>query len=283
MDNLINNICVHIPVTELENTWGLWVSRVGCGGRGPGPNLGLGKKGRTLCEFAMVYLTRGKGWFYSSPDEYTEIFAGDVMLLFPGVWHSYRPHEETGWNEYWILFGGKWAESVRDAQLIRPENPILRSGVDSMLHNLFIHMIDLASSRATGYCQELSGLCMQILARALALTRTRHERRHKHSGVIAQATVYLQENLDRTPDFEKLAASLYLSYPHFRRLFRQLTGCSPHQYHLQLRIMRAKELLERENLLVKEVACALGFEDTFYFARIFKQKTGVAPSEWQRM
>ena len=59
------------------------------------------------------------------------------------------------------------------------------------------------------------------------------------------------------------------------------TGSSPHQYLLELRLARARNLLEETSLSVKEVAQNAGFEDEHYFCRFFKQKTGRTPGQWR--
>jgi transcriptional regulator GlxA family with amidase domain len=55
------------------------------------------------------------------------------------------------------------------------------------------------------------------------------------------------------------------------------------QYHLQLRIGRAKDLLTGTALPVQQIAIQLGFDSPFYFSRIFKKKTGLAPQEWRTL
>lgn len=79
----------------------------------------------------------------------------------------------------------------------------------------------------------------------------------------------------------ELADSLNLSYRHFSRLFKDLTGLPPQRYHIQIRINRAKKLLEHPNAKVSEVAAIIGFEDPYYFSRLFRKYTGLSPHQWQ--
>jgi AraC-like DNA-binding protein len=57
---------------------------------------------------------------------------------------------------------------------------------------------------------------------------------------------------------------------------------TPYQYFIQLKISKAESLLEND-ISIKEAAYNLGFNDQFYFSRLFKNKTGVTPSEWKVM
>jgi AraC-like DNA-binding protein len=81
---------------------------------------------------------------------------------------------------------------------------------------------------------------------------------------------------------QALAYELGVSYPHFRRVFRQSTGLPPRQYLLNLKINMAKQLMEDQGLKLSAVARKAGFEDPYYFSRLFKQKTGISPSLWRR-
>ena len=59
-------------------------------------------RGRVLDSYQLLYITHGKGYFYTSPDTFIEIKEGDILILQPHVWHSYFPDKKTGWQEYWI-------------------------------------------------------------------------------------------------------------------------------------------------------------------------------------
>jgi hypothetical protein len=53
-------------------------------------------KGRSLKEFQMLYILNGGGYFEANGMKPQEIFAGTVILLYPGVWHRYKPNEDKG-------------------------------------------------------------------------------------------------------------------------------------------------------------------------------------------
>jgi AraC-like DNA-binding protein len=79
-----------------------------------------------------------------------------------------------------------------------------------------------------------------------------------------------------------LAQEFGVSYSWFRRAFVAHTGLSPHQYLLELRLVRARNLLVETEFAVKEIAMQTGFEDEHYFTRLFRQKLNFTPSEWRR-
>jgi AraC-like DNA-binding protein len=103
-----------------------------------------------------------------------------------------------------------------------------------------------------------------------------------------QAKVWIQKAIDRMQNelseelrLPALARHLNVSYSWFRRTFVRHTGSSPHQYLLQLRLARARNLLAGTAITVKEAAQQSGFEDEHYFCRIFKERIGSTPSQWR--
>ena len=78
-----------------------------------------------------------------------------------------------------------------------------------------------------------------------------------------------------SPDFTK---------DYVRRIFKQKTGFTPKAYLNNLRIKKAKELLldKKAKYNVKQTAIACGFNDQYYFSRMFKRATGISPDRYKR-
>lgn len=80
-----------------------------------------------------------------------------------------------------------------------------------------------------------------------------------------------------------LSKKFGLVSPYLSKLFKDYKGETPTQYIQNIRISRAKELLVRfPELLAKDVAEMVGYNNPLYFSKIFKKKTGVYPSEYRR-
>lgn len=68
-----------------------------------------------------------------------------------------------------------------------------------------------------------------------------------------------------------------MGYSSFRKEFKRLTGEPPNQFVLNLRLNRAKYLLETTSLTINEIAEQTGFESVFYFSKLFKKRNGRFP------
>ena len=98
--------------------------------------------------------------------------------------------------------------------------------------------------------------------------------------IARELRLYLEENLDQYITLELLERKFGYVAAHLRELFREAYGCLPLEYLLTLRIERAKKMLEQD-ISIKEIASAVGFQDALYFSKVFKRSTGYSPSEYR--
>ena len=97
-------------------------------------------------------------------------------------------------------------------------------------------------------------------------------------GRITWAVEHMEDNLAGALSVPELAARVRLSPSRFRDLFSAHTGVAPAQYLRQLRLRRARVLIERTFLSVKEVMALVGYNDPSHFSRDFRRFHGMAPS-----
>jgi transcriptional regulator GlxA family with amidase domain len=98
---------------------------------------------------------------------------------------------------------------------------------------------------------------------------------------IERTIAYMKEHLDQPMQAAVLASRANVSLSHYFALFKRQTGCTPIDFFIHLRMERAREMLETTGLTVKEVAAALGYDDPFYFSRVFKSINGLAPTDYR--
>lgn len=103
------------------------------------------------------------------------------------------------------------------------------------------------------------------------------------NGILAPATEYLKNNYascDLTNDV--LARKCRISEVYFRKLFAEAYGITPKQYIINARINKAKQLLEDGAMQINAVSEQCGFSDAYHFCRLFRQKTGMTPTEYRK-
>ncbi|MGO4546351.1 helix-turn-helix domain-containing protein [Paenibacillus sp. 2TAB23] len=100
--------------------------------------------------------------------------------------------------------------------------------------------------------------------------------------MVEQVAAFIQNHFYKAMDMEQLIQSSGLSKRYFNQLFREVTGTSVNAYLTDLRMTRAKQLLEQSDDSIQDIARTVGYEDEFYFNRRFKQWTGMAPRQYAR-
>jgi AraC-like DNA-binding protein len=281
----------YLPVGEHDRQWGVYVTGVGHTHVPPfSKSYPVSvhpdhyqfhwASGRVLYEYQALYVLRGDGDFQSKTFGKKKVQPGSVMLLFPGEWHRYRPRHAIGWDEYWMSFRGEHIDDLVRHGFIGPRQPVLHTGVDDAILHPYLAALDRVRTEPIGYRQLIAVSVLEIMAAALAAVR-RQRSNTRAESIVREAKAVLEEQAAKIVSIERLAARFQLSEKHFRRVFKEHTGLSPHQYYLQVRIHRAKEMLLGTTLSIKEVAASLHFETPFHFSTVFKKRTGMSPSRWR--
>lgn len=135
-------------------------------------------------------------------------------------------------------------------------------------------------------------LYVESLATALAITLIRdhsslgraavRKAAREHNGGLSRRALkdaidYVGDNLEKDLKLAEIAGAAHMSPYHFSRLFKESTGLTPHQYVIERRIQRAKELLRGTTLPIAEIALSCGFANQSHLNRHFKRLLGVRP------
>lgn len=281
----------YLPINPGDRCWGVSVTGAGYQPAAPGFDLLPARRhppghfyewdaGRVLSEYGIVYVTHGEGEFDSHATGLVDLRAGDAVILFPGIWHRYRPRKRTGWGIHWVHFQGDSPDRLLGSGVIRPDRAVLRAGVDPSTVRSFRDVLDALQAEPAGFVQIAGAKTLEIIAR-LAGAASAVRAMPRLQEVVSRARLRLEENPGRLPVVEELIEEFDVSRTHFFRLFKEQTGQSPYKYHLELKIRRAGEMLRDSSLTVKQISIALGFRNPYHFSRLFRAKTGASPRDYR--
>lgn len=282
----------YMPISERMREWGIAVTNIGHAITPPGSDYPpirhpshhhfTWESGRILNAPSFIYVTRGKGIFESASSQPSRVKAGQVLILFPGVWHRYRPDPATGWHEYWVDFAGQEADRLFKLANFNPGEPVVTVNLDEELMLSFTRLIELARTEPHRMELLLSAETTRILCRIIALASAGGVNAHFDTAAISQARASLLADLSSAVDLPKMARTAGMSYTSFRRRFKASTGFSPRQYQLEHRIHRAKSMLSQSTLPITQISDTLGFASVYYFSQFFKKKTGRSPIAFRK-
>lgn len=103
-----------------------------------------------------------------------------------------------------------------------------------------------------------------------------------HNPIIVRAKMYISDNIMKPMTLSDIANASFVSPAYLSALFKKQTGIALVEYINQSKIEKAKELMENGKKRVDEIALSLGFENIYYFSKVFKKVTGTSPSEYMK-
>lgn len=101
--------------------------------------------------------------------------------------------------------------------------------------------------------------------------------------LIMQVKIFCRENYDKVCSLDDIASHVYLSKSYLSQLFKEKTGDSIWNYFTDIRMDEAKRMLASGHVKAAEVSRLLGYKNPSHFGRIFKERAGVSPKEYQQM
>lgn len=230
-----------------------------------------------VAQCVILVCTRGSGWCEIDGVRHP-VQAGQVVLLPPGTPHSYGADTGAPWTLWWLhVVGRDLAEFLRVAG-VTASAPV-RELSDTYRIVALVEEIVQAMERDQTFASTLaaSGAAWHLMA-LLCAERTAGAPK---VSAIDQAIEYLRQHVTDQISIGDLARMARLSPSHFAARFRQETGSSPLKYQTQLRMSRARELLDTTDLPVAQIAARVGYADPFYFARQFTSVHGVPPIRYR--
>lgn len=231
----------------------------------------------------LFYCLKGKGYYKLDNRKY-ELNANQFIII-PATTKllSYWADPDDPWTIYWVHFTGTEIDSFNNALGIGKElNPVdIPYNKEGL--NIWNKMYE---SLAMGYQLENminTNLCLPHLI-ATFLYPQKHIATPVNSqekALINQIVHYMKNNLEKKMTVEELAGLTHLSVSYFSRLFRQSIGMPPIDYFIHLKMQHACHLLCTTDLRIKQVAALLGYDDPYYFSRLFKKNNNNSPEEFR--
>jgi AraC-like DNA-binding protein len=226
----------------------------------------------------LIYCLRGKGW-YIIGDRRFVVNAGEFILLPANkVYMRYGADEKDPWTIYWVHFSGRDIGTFNRCfgiTLYDGPQPIIYNEKGLQIWDTMYRSLEMGYSK-----ENLSNanLCLYGLT-ATFLFPDKHvdEKKQDAKNLIDETILYMRRELGARLTVEDIASRQHLSASHFTSLFRKATGMSPLDYFIHLKLQKACQLLYSSDTKIKDVALALGYEDPYYFSRLFKKYMNTSP------
>lgn len=239
---------------------------------------------KTNEHYNIILVIGGKG-ILKIEDEVFEIKTGDLFMLFPGVKHYYCADPEDPWEIMWTSFNGKACADIMKSMNITPEYPVIHGVSLDIVTQVLTNIIIELENNVSAYALKATGLLYILFSELLPFTKKISERKilNVEQYSIKKAVTFIDVNYYNTMNVDTLCQYVNLSRSHFSRLFKKEVKLSVPEYINKVRIYKAKLLLKETDLSINEVAKSVGFNDQFYFSKVFKDLEGQSPSIYKKL
>lgn len=223
-----------------------------------------------------------------------EIAAGDVVIVNPKQLHHHiiQPSNDpvilffAGFNNYHFKGMEPNRFTFPDRKPYLHTEGIVRQDIS----NLCLRMISERYSNQAGqyfmqktYLMQLLLMLMrQIVQAPNGNASSYHFETHHKSYVVSEIRQYLTEHYAEKISLDLIAKNMYLSSAYISKIFKEETGEAPINFLIKLRLEQAREQLEANNRKsIKAISTSVGYEDVYYFSKLFKKYYGVSPLNYR--
>ena len=233
-------------------------------------------------QYILLYCVQGGGWYQLNHAEKYPVRANQWIILPAHVPHKYAADDDAPWTIYWLHFTGTQAAALY-AYLLETTitGPVNILPTDERFR-LFEDLFSLLTRSATqaGVVQASARLAHFLLA---LLPSANQPALPPAAAIgVAQSIQFMREHLVSSFTVAELAAQAGMSASYYSAQFRAQVGRPPIVFFNFLKVQEACQQLTYSKLRIKEIANQLGFDDVYYFSRVFTKLMGLSPRQFRQ-
>jgi AraC-like DNA-binding protein len=231
--------------------------------------------------YTIEFIVRGKGAVTLDGKDYP-LTVGSVFTYGPDISHDFYTHANDPLGKYFVSCVGSRAIAMLDQYALAP-GTIGRVVAPAEIQDVFDELIRNALKHtyfSSALCSKLLEYLILKIAESLVPWQgvetpafATYQRCHRH----------IWANYFRLQSMDQVARECHVDPAYLCRLFRRYAHQSPYQFLMRLKMNLAAERLQNPEMLIKQVAAQLGFNDPFHFSRAFKKIYGLSPEEFRRL
>ncbi len=237
----------------------------------------------------LSFVTSGSVDYLIEGKEYT-LKKGQVLISNPGIYHKELFNSNTNCRELHLGLTNVniFNSCKKDFIDIGDKNVLTLSTYKDEILKTCLDIVDEQKNHKQTSPFMLKSLVMKVL---VLLHREINEeipnlnsqefsfKSREKKALVESITKYLNENYTEDISLYTLSKNMYLSPVYISKIFKELMGDSPINYLIQIRLIKAKNLLEDSKLSIKTIAKMVGYNDPYYFSKLYKKYYGISPNK----
>lgn len=233
-----------------------------------------------LNSFLMVYTIAGRGSLTYRGHTY-ELGPHQAFLINCMEYQYYKTEPDHPWELLWVHFNGQGATPYYETYELA-NSPVLTlppdSQAPSMLRELIVHQ-----QERTMRSEFISNrLLIELLTDMLLVLPDIGTTIVKAPQHVRNAISQMEKHYNQKITLNQLAALSSVNKFHLAKEFKRYTGFSPNEFLINVRMSRAKELLQYSNLPVSQISMEVGIDNVSHFIRLFKERIDSTPLSFRK-
>ncbi|NLM11830.1 MAG: AraC family transcriptional regulator [Clostridiaceae bacterium] len=230
----------------------------------------------------LIYCTKGEGFVIINGKK-TRICRNTLLIIPKNLPHIYGSNDENPWDIYWAHFKGEL-----DSHFIQNSNTITLIDVPISSLPVLTHLFDdifdaLSRGSVVNNIIYASYSFSYFMATALFIPYNKYDFKDKKTMYVENSIEFMKKNIDKKLTLYDLTSYNGLSKTQLTDIFNERTGYSPIDFFIRLKIQKACFYLDFTDMAVSEIAEKIGYNDQYYFSRLFKKVMGKSPSAYRRI
>lgn len=228
----------------------------------------------------IIFTIEGKGYLKYRNKKH-EITKGNGFIIDCNEPHVYFTGEDGMWKFLWVHYKG--GQSINQVKYILDNNgPIFQDVINGLIDKKLLNILDIVANKGVYFDIVMSGYLNEIIHHLMLKTIHHDSNDNFIPDIVANAMDIIESHYADNISLESLAKELYVNKYNLIRVFKKYMGITPYDYLIKYRINQAKTLLETTSLPVSDIAYKVGFMDSSYFIKVFKQHEQTTPLRYRR-
>ncbi len=226
-------------------------------------------------DYYLIHITSGSLRIKIN-GEWVSTNAGDTVVIPPSHPYTYTYDGGEALGYLWAHFTGSAAKFYLSETGMSPLPTVRHSSRESRVALNFAALFDTFAEEDSLRVHALAACLLQIL------TEISRSFGKVEENPLLRSLRYIDASYTEDIRVPQLAAMENLSNSRYSVIFKRHTGMSPGAYIIDLRMRHACELLRTTDMSVKQIGILVGYEDPLFFSKLFKDKTGMSPTQYRK-
>ena len=230
-------------------------------------------------DYQILYISKGR-YSFTINGEKKIVTDGHAVLYRPNDVQNYGSIDNNDVEIFWTHFTGNKCDEILN-ELGFSKSGVYFVGSNDKFSLLYKWIIKEMQLKREGYLNIASDY-FKVILQLMSRNNMAADSDAPETYFAEKAIIHFYRNFDKEISIDEYAKSLDITPSWFRKCFKKRTGVSPKQFINDIRLSYAREMLLTSDYKLAEIAERSGYENAYFFSRIFTKNTGCSPMQFRK-